>query len=84
LDVRDPVELQVSALPGAVVIPVGQAPLRLDELEPGREWVVFCRTGERSARVVKAMQSAGFSKVTNLRGGINAWAQEVDTSMFRY
>jgi adenylyltransferase/sulfurtransferase len=84
LDVRDPVELQVSALPGAVVIPVGQVTHRLDELEREREWVVFCRTGERSARVVKAMRAAGFSRVSNLRGGINAWAQEVDSGMWRY
>lgn len=84
LDVRDPVELQVSSLPGAVVIPVGQVTQRLDELEREREWVVFCRTGERSARVVKAMRAAGFSRVANLRGGINAWAQAVDPRMLQY
>jgi adenylyltransferase/sulfurtransferase len=84
LDVRDPVEQQVSALPGAMIIPVGQVGARLDELEREKEWVVFCRTGERSARVVKLMQAAGFPRVANLRGGINAWAEAVDPHMYKY
>jgi adenylyltransferase/sulfurtransferase len=84
LDVRDPIELQVSALPGSVVIPIGQVAQRLGELERQREWVVFCRTGERSARAVKVMQAAGFPRVANLRGGINAWADEVKSGMMKY
>ncbi len=83
LDVRDPVELQVSRLPGAKILPVGQVLLHLDELDRESKWVVFCRSGERSARVVKAMQAAGFQAV-NLRGGINAWAEQVDPSLLRY
>ena len=69
LDVRDPVELQVAALPGAVVIPVGQVSQRLAELDREREWVVFCRSGERSARVVKTMQAAGFQKIATCAAG---------------
>jgi molybdopterin/thiamine biosynthesis adenylyltransferase/rhodanese-related sulfurtransferase len=84
LDVRDPVELQVSALPGALVIPVGQIPQRLAELDREKEWVVFCRTGERSARVVKTMQAAGFQHSLNMRGGINAWVDQVDPAMLKY
>ncbi len=83
IDVRDPVELQVSRLPGAMILPTGQVQLRLGELDPGKEWVVFCRSGERSARVVKAMQDAGL-KAANMKGGINAWAEQVDPAMLKY
>ncbi|GAP05837.1 dinucleotide-utilizing enzyme [Anaerolinea thermolimosa] len=83
LDVRDPVELEVSRLPGALVIPSGQVLSRLGELDASKEWVVFCRTGDRSARVVKALRERGFRAV-NLKGGINAWAEQVDPSMKRY
>lgn len=83
LDVRDPVELQVSKLPGAVVIPVGQLPARLQALNRDRKWVVFCRTGERSARAVKLLRSVGI-QAYNLKGGINAWADEVDPTLLKY
>ncbi len=83
LDVRDPVELQVSRIPGAVVIPVGQLPARVQELDREKKWVVFCRTGERSYRAVKLLQSAGF-QAYNLKGGINAWADQVDPEMLKY
>ncbi|MEJ5313938.1 MULTISPECIES: molybdopterin-synthase adenylyltransferase MoeB [Anaerolinea] len=83
LDVRDPVELQVSRIQSAVVIPVGHLPARLHELDRNKKWVVFCRTGERSARAVKLLRSAGF-QAYNLKGGINAWAEQVDPGMLRY
>lgn len=83
LDVRDPVELEVSRLPGALVIPSGQVLSRLGELDASKEWVVFCRTGDRSARVVRALRERGFRAV-NLKGGINAWAEQVDPSLKRY
>ncbi len=84
LDVREEVESQVSALPGAKVIAVGQLPSRLNELDPESDWVVFCRTGVRSARAVDLLLKAGFARVRNLRGGINAWAREVDRNLFVY
>ncbi len=83
LDVRDAVELQVSRLPGAVIMPAGQVPMHMDELDHEREWIVFCRSGQRSARVVKAMQAAGLHAV-NLKGGINAWAEQIDPGLLRY
>jgi molybdopterin/thiamine biosynthesis adenylyltransferase/rhodanese-related sulfurtransferase len=83
IDVRDPIELQVSRLPGAMVIPTGQVHLHFDELDRDKEWVVFCRSGQRSARVVKAMQDAGL-KAVNLKGGINAWADQIDPNLLKY
>jgi adenylyltransferase/sulfurtransferase len=81
LDVREPHELQISALPGVLNIPLGQLAARLSELDSAREMVVFCKAGTRSARALELLVSAGFKKVKNLKGGINAWAREVDTSL---
>jgi adenylyltransferase/sulfurtransferase len=81
LDVREPHELQISALPGAVNIPLGQLAARLPELDSAEDMVVFCKAGTRSTRALELLVSAGFKKVKNLKGGINAWAQEVDPSL---
>jgi adenylyltransferase/sulfurtransferase len=81
LDVREPHELEISALPNAVNIPLGQLAARLSELDSAEEMVVFCKSGSRSARALELLVSAGFRKVKNLKGGINAWAREVDASL---
>jgi len=78
LDVREPHELAISSLPGALNIPLGSLASRLSELDSAREMVVFCKSGTRSARALELLASAGFKKVKNLKGGINAWAEEVD------
>ena len=84
VDVRQPEELQVSVLPGATLIPVGELYQRAAELDLAQETVVFCRSGHRSARAAEMLRAAGFKDVKNLRGGINAWAREVDTSVKIY
>jgi len=81
LDVREPHELEISALPNAVNIPLGQLAARLSELDSAEDMVVFCKGGTRSARALELLASAGFKKVKNLKGGINAWAREVDTNL---
>jgi molybdopterin/thiamine biosynthesis adenylyltransferase/rhodanese-related sulfurtransferase len=81
LDVREPHELEISALPNAVNIPLGQLAGRLSELDSAEEMVVLCKGGTRSARALELLVSAGFKKVKNLKGGINAWAREVDKSL---
>ena len=78
---REPHELQISALPGAVNIPLGTLAARLSELDSAQDMVVFCKTGTRSTRALELLASAGFKKVKNLRGGINAWAKDVDPSL---
>jgi adenylyltransferase/sulfurtransferase len=78
LDVREPHELEISALPNAVNIPLGQLAGRLSELDSAQEMVIFCKAGTRSARALELLVSAGFKKVKNLKGGINAWAKDVD------
>lgn len=81
LDVREPHELRISSLRGAVNIPLGQLAARLSELDSAREMVVFCKSGTRSARALELLVSAGFKKAKNLKGGINDWAREVDASL---
>jgi adenylyltransferase/sulfurtransferase len=81
VDVREPHELEISRLPNAVNIPLGQLAARLSELDSAEEMVIFCKSGSRSARGLELLASAGFKKVKNLKGGINAWAREVDKNL---
>jgi sulfur-carrier protein adenylyltransferase/sulfurtransferase len=81
LDVREPHELQISSLPGALNIPLGMLAARLSELDSARDMVVLCKAGTRSARAVELLASAGFKRVKNLQGGVNAWAREVDNRL---
>jgi len=84
LDVREEVEVQVSGLTGAKVIPLGLLSSRLAELDPSFEWVLYCRSGVRSAHAAEILLRAGYPRVFNLRGGINAWAKEIDPGMLVY
>lgn len=81
LDVREPHELEIARIEGAQLIPLGQLAARLSELDSADEIVLFCKSGTRSARALELLLSAGFRKVKNLKGGINAWAREVDPSL---
>lgn len=76
LDVRQPDEFEQSRIKGAVLIPLGDLPNRLDELPTDRPIVVYCRSGHRSARAVEFLQNSGFQNVESLTGGINAWADK--------
>ncbi len=76
---REPHERQISSIADSINIPLGTLAARLSELDSAAEMVVFCKSGTRSARALELLASAGFRKVRNLKGGINAWAREVDT-----
>jgi rhodanese-related sulfurtransferase len=84
LDVREPDELTLAALPGTLDIPMGQIADRLDEIPRERDVVVLCHSGQRSARVTKFLAANGFERVANVRGGIDAWACEIDPAVARY
>jgi adenylyltransferase/sulfurtransferase len=84
IDVREPQELQISQLPNAELIPLGQLPGRISELDSSQELVIFCRSGARSGHAVDVLRAAGFRKVRNLVGGINDWARQVDPSLPLY
>lgn len=81
IDVREPHELEISSLPQAVNIPLGSLAARLSELDSAEDIVLMCKSGARSGRALELLVSAGFKKVKNLKGGINAWAQEVDSDV---
>ena len=81
IDVREPHELRISSIEGAELFPLGGLAARMHELDSAEEMVIFCKTGSRSARAVELLAGAGFRKQKNLRGGINAWARDVDPSL---
>ena len=83
LDVREPHEYQICNL-GGYLIPLGDLPKRVSELDSSREIVAHCRSGVRSGKAVDFLRQAGFKKVQNLAGGILAWADKVDPKMPKY
>jgi len=83
LDVREPHEYQICNL-GGHLIPLGDLPRRVSELDTSKEIVAHCRSGVRSAKAVNFLRQAGFKKVHNLAGGILAWADRIDPSMPKY
>ncbi len=84
LDVREPFEWDIARLPGAKLIPLGELPARLSELDSADEIILQCKTGRRSAQALRILREAGFGKLWNLSGGIEAWALEIDPSVPRY
>ena len=83
LDVREPHEYEVANI-GVTLIPLGELPQRLAELDQSDTFAIHCKTGGRSARAVKLLQDAGFQNVYNVKGGITAWSEEIDPSVPKY
>ena len=84
LDVREPQEYQICNIPGSTLIPLGELPSRLHELEGRGEMIVHCKSGVRSAKAVKLLREAGFAQARNLRGGILRWIDVVDPTLPKY
>jgi sulfur-carrier protein adenylyltransferase/sulfurtransferase len=83
LDVREPFEYQIANI-GGRLIPQGEVPQRLSEIDRDREIVVQCKSGGRSQRIAEFLKQAGYPKVVNLAGGIIAWSNEVDSTVPKY
>jgi adenylyltransferase/sulfurtransferase len=83
LDVREPHEYQICNLNG-YLIPLGDLPKRVHELDSSRDIVAHCRSGVRSGKAVAFLRQAGFKKVRNLTGGILEWADKIDPKMPKY
>jgi len=83
LDVREPREYEICHI-GGCLIPLAEIRTRVGELDPSRDTVVYCRRGERSAAAVAFLKRAGFTRVRNLRGGLLAWAEDVDPAFPKY
>ena len=84
VDVREAAEFDICRIPGAVLIPLGQLPSRIGELDPAREIVLQCKVGGRSASATAYLRRAGFAHARNLTGGILAWIDQVDPSQPKY
>src|SRR5246500_5231594 len=84
LDVREPNEYQICRIPGSVLIPLGELPRRYAELPKDKDIVALCKMGGRIAKAQEFLQSVGFKRVKNLRGGILDWIDKVDPSQPKY
>lgn len=84
LDVREPHEIDICRLPDSVVIPLGELPDRIGELDKTTETIIHCKAGGRSAKALAILNEAGFSDICHVAGGINAWSTEIDESVALY
>jgi len=84
IDVREPHEYQIANIPGSRLIPLGQFPQHVGELDPEADIVIHCKSGMRSARACGVLRQAGFKHVRNVVGGILAWSDKVDPSVPKY
>jgi adenylyltransferase/sulfurtransferase len=86
IDVREPHEWQIANLEsyGSRLIPLGEFSSRMNELNSADDIVVHCKMGGRSAKAYEMLRQAGFKKIRNLKGGITAWADQVDRTMPKY
>ena len=84
LDVREPWEIDIVSIDGALTIPLGEITRRVDELPRDRALAVICHHGGRSAQATAWLHNQGFDHATNVAGGIDAWARNVDPTLSRY
>ena len=84
IDVREPNEYQIASIPGAKLIPLGDVPKRVGELDPNPEVIVHCKMGGRSAKACDFLRQSGFKNVKNMLGGITAWSDKIDPSVPKY
>ena len=84
LDVREPHEFEIARIPGSTLVPLGTLPQHVHELDATADIVVHCKSGYRSGKAQRLLKDMGFSRVTNLTGGILRWSTEVDPSVPRY
>jgi adenylyltransferase/sulfurtransferase len=84
IDVREPNEYQIARINGVALIPLGELPNRFTELDPNQQIYVHCKSGVRSLKAVQFLKGQGFKRVKSVKGGISAWAEEIDRSVAKY
>ena len=84
LDVREPAEVAIAAIPGSLAIPMRAIPARMHELPKDRPIAVLCHHGGRSYQIARFLQAQGFGEAVNIAGGIDAYAARVDPALRRY
>ncbi|MGB3947639.1 MAG: rhodanese-like domain-containing protein [Bacteroidia bacterium] len=83
IDVREPHEAEIAEI-GGLLIPMGQVLENLDKIAKDKQVVIHCRSGARSGSICQALEKEGYNNVYNLKGGILAWANEIDPSVTKY
>ena len=84
VDVREPWEVALARIAGSVAIPLNEIPARLQELDARARIIVMCKLGGRSQRAAEFLAANGFDQISNLQGGIDAWARDVDPQLPAY
>jgi len=85
IDLRKPFEVEIASLPNTKLIPLGEVVARAKEIDQSRTAIIHCKAGGRSAKAIAALQESGYQgKLLNLKGGITAWSDEVDSSVPKY
>ncbi len=84
IDVREPYEREICRLEPSKLIPMGSLLENLNQLDTATEYVLYCRTGNRSRQILDFLKQAGFQRVKHLKGGIMEWAEKIDPSLSRY
>jgi adenylyltransferase/sulfurtransferase len=84
LDIREPFEGEIAQIPHSRLISLAEFSGKMHELDSSREIWLYCKDGARSARAWKMLYDAGFRKIKNVAGGIDAWSEEIDPKMPRY
>ena len=84
VDVREQWEFDICQIKGAILIPMGDIAISYENLDKDSKIALYCHSGVRSMHVADFLLSKGFQSLANLQGGIDAWAQEIDTTVERY
>jgi adenylyltransferase/sulfurtransferase len=84
VDVREGFEYEIARIEGSKLIPLGELPERLDELQQDEEIILLCKSGSRSAHAAQLLHAAGFTRAYSLEGGVDAWVDEIDPAMQKY
>lgn len=84
IDVREPAEHNICAITGGELIPMATIPQKMPSFSKEEHLLILCHHGHRSRRVTQYLRANGFDRVSNLTGGIEAWAEEIDSGMARY
>jgi len=84
LDVREPWEFEYCNIKDSILIPMGELPSKLDTLDSLRDTILICHHGIRSRKMGYYMEQAGFKNITNLDGGVEQWAEDIEITMKRY
>jgi len=84
VDVREEFEYDIARIEGSKLIPLGELPERLDELQKDEEIILLCKSGTRSAHAAQLLRAAGFARAYSLEGGVDAWADQIDPAMQKY